>query len=194
MDDRTGPTAEFAPGWAEPTSQTTQPTTTAPPGYPGAPPTAPWGAVPPVTAGTAPPYVASATPPPYWTPPPLESPRRAGRRRLPGWVLPVVCGLGGLVAGGVVGAVVGMALAGIPLEPGLAYGDSALLDRAYDQCRDGELSACDLMYDVSDHGSEYESFGSTCGNRREPNIYLACIDDNSLGSAAKASTSATTSD
>lgn len=159
-------------------------------------PAPPYGtpmAPPPYSAPTAPPpswlEQPSWAPQPYWAPQPLEPPRT--RRRMPGWVLPVVCGLGGLVAGGAAGTVVGVALAGVPLEPGLAYGDSALLDRAFDQCRAGELSACDLMFDVAEAGSEYQTFGATCGDRREPNVYLYCIEDDSLGAAAKPTATAT---
>ena len=48
-------------------------------------------------------------------------------------------------------------------EEGDTYGDNAELDVLWDACAAGELSSCDDLYYSSAFGSEYESFGSTCG-------------------------------
>ena len=47
------------------------------------------------------------------------------------------------------------------------YGDDPVLDELYDACRDGDLVACDDLYAQSPYGSEYERFGSTCGDTEE---------------------------
>ena len=44
------------------------------------------------------------------------------------------------------------------------YGDDPFLDVLYDQCADGDLDACDELYFDAPTGSEYEAFGSTCGD------------------------------
>ena len=46
---------------------------------------------------------------------------------------------------------------------GDTYGDNASLDLLWDQCAAGDLGACDELYWTSPVGSEYEAFGSTCG-------------------------------
>lgn len=48
-----------------------------------------------------------------------------------------------------------------------AYGDDATLDALWDACEAGSGSACDDLYWDSPIGSEYESFGRSCGNRDE---------------------------
>ncbi|HEY3438028.1 MAG TPA: hypothetical protein VGK35_10110 [Actinotalea sp.] len=45
-----------------------------------------------------------------------------------------------------------------------AYGDDPTLDALWDACAGGDLAACDNLYDSSPVGSEYETFGDTCGN------------------------------
>lgn len=47
------------------------------------------------------------------------------------------------------------------------YGDDPELDALWDACQGGSGTACDDLYWASDLGTEYESFGSTCGNRVE---------------------------
>lgn len=46
-----------------------------------------------------------------------------------------------------------------------AYGDDPVLDALYDECAAGSGSACDELFFGAPSGSEYESFGSTCGER-----------------------------
>ncbi|MEO1062237.1 MAG: hypothetical protein AAFZ07_12525 [Actinomycetota bacterium] len=46
------------------------------------------------------------------------------------------------------------------------YGDDAALDLLWDECAAGLSDSCDELYFVSPIGSEYEDFGSTCGQTR----------------------------
>jgi hypothetical protein len=43
------------------------------------------------------------------------------------------------------------------------YGDDAYLDGLWDDCTAGDWDACDLLYSDSPVGSEYETYGETCG-------------------------------
>jgi hypothetical protein len=54
------------------------------------------------------------------------------------------------------------------------YGDDPQLDLIWDDCETGVLSACDDLYWMAPVGSDYESFGSTCGNLGEP-TYGECV-------------------
>jgi len=56
----------------------------------------------------------------------------------------------------------------------MSYGDDPQLDALYDKCQAGDFQACDDLYTRSDFGSEYETFGDTCGDRNEPQGY--CVD------------------
>ena len=51
---------------------------------------------------------------------------------------------------------------------GGVYGSDPDLDALWDACAAGDLSACDRLYFESPVGSEYERFGDTCGEQREP--------------------------
>ena len=51
-----------------------------------------------------------------------------------------------------------------PDEP-FTYGDDPELDSLTDSCDGGDLGACDQLYADSPAGSEYETFGDTCGGR-----------------------------
>jgi hypothetical protein len=57
----------------------------------------------------------------------------------------------------------------VPDVPGVSRpqrpGDDPRLDELYAQCEAGSGSACDELVDESPLGSEYESFGLTCGAR-----------------------------
>jgi hypothetical protein len=62
---------------------------------------------------------------------------------------------------------------GVPLDtfdtqPGFSYGDNPTLDALYDECQKGIGASCDALFQQSDVGTEYETFGGTCGNRFEP--------------------------
>jgi S1-C subfamily serine protease len=53
------------------------------------------------------------------------------------------------------------------------YGEDPELDGLWDACEAGDLAACDELYLVGPYGSDYETFGSTCGERRSP-MYGTC--------------------
>jgi hypothetical protein len=53
-------------------------------------------------------------------------------------------------------------------EPGSTYGDNPALDALWDACQAGAMASCDELYSTSEIGSEYETFGATCG-QQEPN-------------------------
>lgn len=44
-----------------------------------------------------------------------------------------------------------------------SFGDDATLDALWTSCGDGDMQACDDLYQESPVGSQYESFGATCG-------------------------------
>jgi S1-C subfamily serine protease len=52
-----------------------------------------------------------------------------------------------------------------PPQVAYDYGDDAYLDNLWDGCGAGDLDACDELYIVSPIDSQYERYGSTCGNR-----------------------------
>jgi hypothetical protein len=58
-----------------------------------------------------------------------------------------------------------------------AYGDDPELDALYDDCEGGDLVACDDLYFDSPVGSEYESFGSTCGDTTDETFGFCEEDD-----------------
>jgi hypothetical protein len=60
-------------------------------------------------------------------------------------------------------------------------GDDPTLDALYDRCATGDGAACDQLFDQAPVGSEYETFASTCGNRR---AQLRCADAYPSPSAA----------
>lgn len=57
--------------------------------------------------------------------------------------------------------------AGGLFEPGSSYGENPVLDSLWDECAAGDMASCDELYSTSEIGSEYETFGATCG-QREP--------------------------
>jgi len=54
------------------------------------------------------------------------------------------------------------------------YGDDPELDRLHDQCRDGDMVACDDLYWQSPYFSEYESFGASCGDTQAEPVWGYC--------------------
>jgi hypothetical protein len=51
-----------------------------------------------------------------------------------------------------------------PERPG-DLGNDSLLDRLAEECFDGDPSSCDELFRDSPPGSDYEKYGSTCGER-----------------------------
>ena len=60
------------------------------------------------------------------------------------------------------------------------HGDNATLDALWDACAAEDWASCDQLYFDSPLGSEYESFGDTCGNRTDGT--QLCVDE--LGGGA----------
>jgi hypothetical protein len=52
-------------------------------------------------------------------------------------------------------------------------GDDEALDQLWHQCADGDGDACDRLFRAAPAGSDYETFGLTCGDR--PDV-LHCAD------------------
>ncbi len=52
-------------------------------------------------------------------------------------------------------------------DAAMNYGDDPAFDALYDACAAGDLDVCDELYLTSPIGSEYETFGSTCGGTQE---------------------------
>ncbi len=61
----------------------------------------------------------------------------------------------------------------IPVDVSDPEYDPTLHDLAED-CRDGDLDACDTLYFQTPVGSEYEQYGTTCGARTEEEFYGTC--------------------
>lgn len=64
--------------------------------------------------------------------------------------------------------------------PPEGLGDDPAMDGLADACSAGDLAACDSLYWQSEPGSDYETYGDTCGGR-VPEGAVVCAD---LGSAA----------
>ena len=57
-------------------------------------------------------------------------------------------------------------------------GDDPVLDQYAQDCYDGDMQACDDLYDDSEVGSRYETYGGTCAGRQpESNLdTVYCTD------------------
>jgi hypothetical protein len=66
-------------------------------------------------------------------------------------------------------------------SPG-TLGDDPVLDGLADACFDEDWAACDTLYFDSEVGTEYESYGETCGGRNEP-VFGGCQDRYAPGEA-----------
>jgi S1-C subfamily serine protease len=61
-----------------------------------------------------------------------------------------------------------------------SYGDDADLDRLWDLCADGDMTACDELYWNSGFDTRYEDYGSTCGDRQAPTAGDCDVEASSL--------------
>ena len=50
------------------------------------------------------------------------------------------------------------------------------MDALAQGCYDGDMASCDTLYDTSDAGSAYESYGDTCAGRQESGTGVYCVD------------------
>lgn len=66
---------------------------------------------------------------------------------------------------------------GACVPPAMNYGDDPYLDGVYDDCADGNLYACDELYQISPVDSEYESFGSLCGGLASEEQWGSCVEN-----------------
>ena len=57
------------------------------------------------------------------------------------------------------------------------YGDDPTLDVLWDACAAGDMASCDVLYEDSPLGSEYETFGDTCGGIQDAGSNLWCDPD-----------------
>jgi hypothetical protein len=67
-------------------------------------------------------------------------------------------------------------------RPPGTLGDDPVLDGLADACFDEDWAACDTLYFDSEVGTEYESYGETCGGRNEP-VAGGCQDRYAPGEA-----------
>ncbi|MBT5848805.1 MAG: hypothetical protein HOH36_00035 [Acidimicrobiaceae bacterium] len=58
-----------------------------------------------------------------------------------------------------------------------SYGDDAYLNRIHDDCAEGNLYACDKLYEIAPFGSEYEDFGSSCGGLATEEQFGSCAEN-----------------
>lgn len=149
------------------TTQVPVPTVTAPPGTvpPG---TVPPGTVPPVTPVTVPPVTA----PPVTAPPMTAAPPPPTAAVPPTVTDAPMTTVPPPTTGGPVD------IAGIPaptLQP-TGLGSDAALDALAQSCYDGDLVACDELWEQSEEGSDYRQFGDTCAGRQPPNTGIWCED------------------
>jgi len=63
------------------------------------------------------------------------------------------------------------------------YGDDPYLDGLWDDCAAGDMTACDALYQESPVGSEYETFGDTCGYLTSGGTWCVEIDPGTAESA-----------
>lgn len=57
---------------------------------------------------------------------------------------------------------------------GGTYGSDPALDALWDSCAGGDMAACDSLYSGSPFGSDYETFGDTCGGRQDASSGAWC--------------------
>jgi hypothetical protein len=60
--------------------------------------------------------------------------------------------------------------------PATGLGDDAGLDGYAVRCHDGDMQACDDLFDQSDPMSRYEQYGMTCAGRVKPFDVEYCTD------------------
>jgi len=58
--------------------------------------------------------------------------------------------------------------------PPEGLGDDPALDAFAQECYDGSMQSCDLLYASSEDGSVYKSYGDTCAGRQPEGTTLLC--------------------
>lgn len=64
------------------------------------------------------------------------------------------------------------------------YGADGHLDQLWDLCAEGDMMACDTLYQESPLGSDYETFGGSCGGLHEDGYEYWCDTESSDGAEA----------
>jgi len=115
----------------------------------------------------------------------VPQPRRRNRRLVVGWTI------AGSVLGVALLAVIGLGafrIGSTGLPPGAAgpsttapadwrgIGEDEGLDAYAERCFDGDMTACDELYSLSEPRSDYEYYGLTCGGRVQPRDVYACFE------------------
>ncbi len=137
--------------------------------------------------------------PSHWPPPTAEPPASSGwmspppppRRIRAGVVLAIVgaavAGVALLVAILIGGRGIGEDLAALdalrpaptttlPPSPHAVLGTDEGLDAYAARCHDGDMQACDDLFELSEPMSDYEHYGMTCGGRVKPYDVTYCTD------------------
>jgi hypothetical protein len=66
-------------------------------------------------------------------------------------------------------------LPGATTEPD-GLGSDRILDELAHSCYEGDMPACDRLYDQSDAGSDYETYGDTCAGRQPSGTFIYCTE------------------
>jgi hypothetical protein len=61
-------------------------------------------------------------------------------------------------------------------EPPDGLGSDDQLDQYARDCFDGDMQACDDLYDNAESGSDYERYGDTCAGRQPEGTRVYCRD------------------
>jgi hypothetical protein len=61
-----------------------------------------------------------------------------------------------------------------PTQQPTGLGDDPAFDVLARSCYDGDMQACDDLFDRAPIGSQYRAFGDTCAGRQEPGTFNYC--------------------
>ena len=59
-------------------------------------------------------------------------------------------------------------------EQPTGLGDDLTLDQLAQSCFDGDMEACDDLFDSAPIGSNYRVYGDTCAGRQQPGTFNYC--------------------
>ncbi|MBA3606648.1 MAG: hypothetical protein H0W46_11895, partial [Acidimicrobiia bacterium] len=63
-----------------------------------------------------------------------------------------------------------------PTEDPDGLGDDPTFNALAQDCYDGDMNACDELYNESPLGSDYEAYADTCAGRQPANTDVYCVD------------------
>jgi len=128
---------------------------------------------------------------PWGAPGATAAPGRGNRSSVVAWVVAGIVALAAvgvafvvflgnvgdrLAAGGGQTAPGGSGLLPAATSEPVGLGDDAVLDELAQSCYDGDMPACDRLYDRSDAGSDYETYGDTCAGRQPSGTFVYCSE------------------